>query len=118
MIRKISFLSLILISLLSTGNARAVEPLRVEFAAIEAQNIKFLEVISGITQPLFITNASDGSGRLFIIQRAGQILIYKNGALLPTPFLNIQAIVNSTAGEQGLLSLAFHPNYETNGRFY
>ena len=119
MIRKMSFLLLILISLLSTtGNARAIEPVRAEFAALEAQNIRFLEVTSGINQPLFITNASDGSGRLFIIQRAGQILIYKNGALLPTPFLNIQTIVNSTAGEQGLLSLAFHPNYETNGRFY
>jgi glucose/arabinose dehydrogenase len=119
MIRKISFLSLMLVNLLfSTGKAHASEPVHAEFAALEAQNIKFLEVTSGINQPLLITNASDGSGRLFIVQRAGQILIYKNGALLSTPFLNIQSIVNSLEGEQGLLGLAFHPNYETNGRFY
>jgi len=119
MVARISFLSLILISLFSnTDSAEAIEPARAELAAFEAQNVKFLEVTSGLNQPLLITNASDGTGRLFIVQRAGQILIYKNGALLSTPFLNIQSIVNSSESEQGLLGLAFHPNYETNGRFY
>jgi glucose/arabinose dehydrogenase len=114
MAARISFLSLLLISLFSnTTNVRATE-----FAAFQAPNVRFVELVSGLNQPLFITNASDGSGRLFIIQRVGQILIYKNGALLPTPFLNIQSIVNSSASEQGLLALAFPPNYETNGWFY
>jgi glucose/arabinose dehydrogenase len=85
---------------------------------LETLNVRFIEIASGLNQPLFITHASDSSGRLFIIQRAGQIIIQKNGVLLPTPFLNIQSIVNSSNSEQGLLALAFHPNYETNGRFY
>src|SRR5574341_371797 len=119
MVARISFLSFILISLLSnTAPVRAIDPARSELTVFQAQNVKFLELTSGLNQPLLITNASDGSGRLFILQRAGQILIYKNGALLSTPFLNIQSIVNSSGGEQGLLALAFHPNYETNGRFY
>ena len=119
MVARISFLSLMLISLFSsTGHVSAIEPARAKFAAFDAQHVRFVELVSGLNQPLLITNASDGSGRLFIVQRVGQILIYKNGALLPTPFLNIQPIVNSSEGEQGLLGLAFHPNYETNGRFY
>ena len=119
MVAKISLLSLILISLLShTDNVSAIHSMRAGLAAFEAHHVKFLEVTSGLNQPLLITNASDGSGRLFIIQRAGQILIHKNGALLSTPFLNIQSIVNSSGSEQGLLGLAFHPDYETNGRFY
>jgi glucose/arabinose dehydrogenase len=119
MAARIAFLSLLLISLLSSiGHVSAIGPGHAALAAFDAQNVRFVELVSGLNQPLLITNASDGSGRLFIIQRPGQILIYKNGALLPTPFLNIQSIVNSSGGEQGLLALAFHPNYETNGRFY
>ena len=81
-------------------------------------NVTFREVVSGLTQPIFITNAGDGSERLFIVERAGFIRILKDGNVLPTPFLNIQSIVNHSGSEQGLLALAFHPNYKTNGRFY
>jgi glucose/arabinose dehydrogenase len=119
MLARITFLSLMLISLFSsTGHVSAIEPRPAALAVFDAQHVRFVEMVSGLNQPLLITNASDGSGRLFIIQRLGQILIYKNGALLPTPFLNIQSIVNSSGSEQGLLALAFHPNYESNGRFY
>lgn len=119
MAARTAFLSCILISLLSsTSNVHAVEPARTGRAAFQPQQVRFIEIASSLNQPLQVTNAGDGSGRLFIIQRAGQIRIYKNGASLPTPFLNIQPIVNSSASEQGLLALAFHPNYEVNGRFY
>jgi len=80
--------------------------------------VQLMEVNSGLSQPLAITNAGDGSGRLFIVERAGRIRVVKNGALLSTPFLDIHTIVNSASGEQGLLALAFHPNYENNGQFY
>jgi glucose/arabinose dehydrogenase len=76
------------------------------------------QIATGLTQPVFITNAEDGSERLFIVESAGRIRIVKNGALLSTAYLDIQSIVNSTGSEQGLLALAFHPNYESNGRFY
>jgi glucose/arabinose dehydrogenase len=106
------------ISIFGVFNFSTVHPARAAVTELAAQNVRFLEIASGLNQPIFVTNAGDGSGRLFIIQRAGQIRIQKNGVLLSTPFLNIQSIVNSSGGEQGLLALAFHPNYETNGRFY
>ena len=65
-----------------------------------------------------MANAGDGSGRLFIIQQAGQILILKDGSLLPTPFLDIQDRVGSNGTEQGLLGLVFDPQVTQNGYFY
>ena len=61
---------------------------------------------------------ADGSGRLFVIEKVGRIRIIENDQLLETPFLDITDRVNSTGNEQGLLGLAFHPNYSENGRFF
>ncbi len=74
-------------------------------------------VVSGLTQPTTVTNAGDGSGRIFITQETGQIRIVINGTLLPTPFLDISNLVRQDP-EQGLLGLAFHPDYASNGYFY
>lgn len=74
-------------------------------------------IAQGLTSPLAITNAGDGSGRLFITQQLGQLVIYDGNALLPTPFLDISSRVLN-GGERGLLSVAFHPDYENNGFFY
>ncbi len=79
--------------------------------------IQLEQVASGFTSPVTVTNAGDGSGRLFIVQQPGQILILINGTVLPTPFLDISDLV-SCCGEQGLLGLAFHPDYAANGFFY
>ena len=65
-----------------------------------------------------IQNAGDGSGRLFIVEKPGRILILKGGQLLPTPFLDISAKVGSRYTEQGLLGLAFHPDYARSGLFF
>ena len=85
---------------------------------LDSANVSFQEVIGGLVNPVFITHAGDGSGRIFIVERKGRIRILKNGALLATPFLDIQSIVKSDSSEQGLLGLAFHPNYDANGKFY
>lgn len=77
----------------------------------------FETVVTGLSQPVLATNAGDGSGRIFVVEQAGRIRIIKNGVLLGTPFLEIVSSVKS-GGEQGLLALAFHPSYETNGFFY
>ena len=66
-------------------------------------------------QPLAARAAHDGSGRLFVVEKCGTIRIVENGAVLPTPFLSLSVACNS---EQGLLGLAFHPNYASNGVFY
>ena len=87
-------------------------------APFDPSNVVFRQAVSGLTQPVFITNAGDGSNRLFILERAGLIRIFRDGNLLSTPFLDIQTMVNHSGSEQGLLALAFHPSYKTNGRFY
>jgi glucose/arabinose dehydrogenase len=74
-------------------------------------------VTSGVRQPLLVTHAGDGSGRLFVIEQPGLIRVIQDGALRPEPFLNITARVQS-GGERGLLGLAFHPAYRSNGRYY
>jgi glucose/arabinose dehydrogenase len=73
------------------------------------------EVASGLAFPLYLT-APAGDPRLFIVEKGGTIRIVQNGALLPTPFLDFSAKV-STGGEQGLLGLAFDPQYASTGRF-
>src|SRR5262245_28448844 len=85
---------------------------------IDPSKLQLQPVISGLSQPVLITHADDNSVRRFILERAGTIRIAKNNALLSTPFLNMQSIVNSTGSEQGLLALAFHPQFESNGYFY
>jgi glucose/arabinose dehydrogenase len=75
-------------------------------------------VTGGLTQPVGIAHADDGSGRLFIVERMGVIRIWNGVSLLPEPFLDVSALVDPTGPEQGLLGLAFHPDYETNGFFY
>ena len=101
-------------------------PSEKENGAFDRQNLEFLssdrlffqEVASGLSNPLFIAHAGDASGRLFVLERAGRIRILKNGSLLSTPFLNIVSSIKSSEGEQGLLGLAFHPSFETNGQFF
>ncbi len=78
-------------------------------------------VASGLSAPVEIVTARDFSGRLFVVEQGGRIRIVRNGLVLPTPFLDISPGNGGpvlTGGEQGLLGLAFHPSYATNGRFY
>lgn len=74
-------------------------------------------VASGFIHPVQVTHASDGSGRLFVVEQPGTIRIIQDGAPQDPPFLDITALTVDT-GERGLLGLAFHPNYAQNGLFY
>jgi glucose/arabinose dehydrogenase len=74
-------------------------------------------IVSGLKFPTGIVSPP-GDPRLFVLLKAGPIRIIKDGALLPTPFLELTAKVSSSAGEQGLLGLAFAPDYATSGRFF
>ena len=64
-----------------------------------------------------IKNAADRSNRLFLVQQAGTVLIFKNDQLLDTPFVDLRSLIR-IGQEQGLLSMAFSPNYTATGRFY
>ena len=75
------------------------------------------EFLSGFDQPIAVKNAGDGSGRLFVLERAGTIRVIENGQVQGTLFLDITGQVD-TIGEGGLVGLAFHPNFGANGIFF
>src|SRR5215475_12384379 len=89
------------------------------FTTLEAQTprISLVPVLSGLSQPLFLTSAKDGSNRRFIVEQIGRIRVLQPGATSPTLFLDISSKVLS-GGERGLLGLTFHPQFFTNGLFY
>ena len=103
--KKIFFLLLVLIN--ANCIAQTSPPL-VGYSAV---------VSSGLSSPVDIVNAKDGSNRLFIVQQNGQVRIVSNGNLLPDIFLNIADSL-STGGERGLLSMVFHPGFANNGYFF
>ncbi len=84
-----------------------------------ASAIRTERVASGLNMPIFVTAPADDS-RLFIVEQRGVIKILENGVVLPTPFLDIDALIPNpgTNDERGLLGLAFDPGYASNGRFF
>ncbi len=82
-----------------------------------------VKITGAYLRPLLVTSPPGDTSRLFIVEQDGTIRIVKDGVLLPTAFLNISALTLSPAdpgadNEEGLLGLAFHPNYAVNGLFY
>ncbi len=82
-----------------------------------ATSVKLNPVVTGLRSPVALTDPDDGTSRLFVAEQGGRIRVIKNGSLLSKPFLDISRQA-STGGERGLLGIAFHPNYRTNGKFY
>jgi cysteine-rich repeat protein len=80
-------------------------------------SVASVRVASGLSSPVYVTAPPRDVSRLFIVEQTGRIRILKWGTLLATPFLDVSAKV-SCCGERGLLSMAFDPNYASNGRFY
>lgn len=108
-------ISTLLLATLAAGNAGAQEQ---DVAATEGTGPTLaVELLTNVTSPVEVTNAGDGSGRLFIVDQNGVIRIWDGNSLLATPFLDINTLV-ACCGERGLLGLAFHPNYASNGYFY
>jgi len=83
-----------------------------------AATVKLEEAVRGLDRPVLLTVApGDARRRLFIgEQHRGTVRVVENGKLAPAPFLTISGL--STGNEQGLLGLAFHPQFATNGRLY
>lgn len=79
--------------------------------------LKLTPVATQLRKPLGVV-APVGDPRLFVLEQEGTIRIVKDGVLLPTPFLDLTAKVQSTGLEQGLLGMAFHPDFAQNGKFY
>jgi glucose/arabinose dehydrogenase len=75
-------------------------------------------VASGLNEPMWVAQPP-GSTDLFVVERAGKIKIVRGGNVLATPFLDISAqVLNASGAEDGLLSIAFNPDYATSGRYF
>jgi glucose/arabinose dehydrogenase len=122
---------LLLLGLLTTGLFFANSDRRAELYAAGRDNganqqtttpvISLTSFATGLTQPVAIASSGiAGDERLFVVQQPGQIqLVQANGTVLPTPFLDISGLVNTSgSNERGLLGLTFDPNYAENGYFY
>ncbi len=113
----LAVLFFMLIAALCFAVNRAAAHAPAAHAAQEAAAVPLVPVLSGLSSPVYVTNAHDGSNRLFVIEQPGRIKVLQPNASAPTVFLDITAKVMS-GGEQGLLGLAFHPQFATNGLFY
>jgi len=92
----------------ATGQAVAIDPTR----------YTFVQVAQGFHAPVLVTNAGDGTGRLFVVEQGGTIRVVQNGAVLPQPFIDLTSLVTHGGSEEGLLGLAFDPHYAQSGQFY
>jgi len=99
------------------------EPIITRSTPPDPTQYQLTEVVSGLSKPLYLTHAGDGSGRLFIVEQTGAIWVMQDGVVLSPPFLDLSNIINQDIfnrpfSERGLLGLAFHPNYAENGQFF
>ncbi|MDF1838845.1 MAG: PQQ-dependent sugar dehydrogenase [Planctomycetota bacterium] len=89
-------------------------------APAQGQAIVTTRIANGFASPVFACSPPGDMDRLFVVQRGGQIRIvddlYGNPTRLATPFLTVSGV--TSGGEQGLLGMAFHPDYANNGRFF
>lgn len=77
--------------------------------------------LTGLSRPILIRNAADGSKRLFIVQQGGLIKVLQPGSTTPTDFINLSSKITipvAATDERGLLGMTFHPQFAANGKFY
>jgi glucose/arabinose dehydrogenase len=102
--------------------ARIVTGVVLAFPAGAATPLTTERVATGLASPVYLTHAPGDPSRAFVVEQAGRIRILDLAvdppALRAAPFLDITARVDSVGNEQGLLGLAFHPDFATNGFFY
>jgi len=91
--------------------------LAIQIVNAQAPTLVYQPVISGLSSPVDIVNAGDGTNRIFVVQQGGTIRVYDQSLTFLGNFLTVTGMVTA-GGEQGLLSLAFHPNYNANGYLY
>ncbi len=92
--------------------------LLVESASAQLPNVQRQAYLTGLSSPVFITNAGDGTNRMFVVQQRGLIRVVQPGSTTPTTFIDLSSLVNQTGNERGLLGLAFHPDFENNSYFF
>lgn len=106
--------------IVSASDGRLTVTLAVRITVTDvAESFAVRRVASGLSQPLFLLGRGDGSGRVFIVEKAGQVEILNpaTGLLNPTPFIDLTGVIDP-AGEQGLLGMALAPDFATSRTFY
>jgi glucose/arabinose dehydrogenase len=102
----------------------AVSAPRISLYDIRAEDYTWARFASGFDNPVLLTHAGDGSGRLFGVEQTGMIwIVMPDGETLPEPFLDVslmmtQDVMRGSYTERGLLGLAFHPNFARNRTFF
>jgi hypothetical protein len=76
------------------------EPITTRSAAPDPEQYQFVEVVGGLTRPLYVTHAGDGSGRLFVVEQDGRIWVLNEGILQAPPFLDVSRLVSRGGNEQ------------------
>ena len=109
LLRRLVAAAIVGILVVPTATSAAIVPGNIDVA--------LTPVASGLSSPLLVTHAGDGSNRLFVVEQTGKVRIVKGADLLTADFIDISRAV-SRGGEQGLLGLAFHPSFETNRKLY
>src|SRR5215831_15214998 len=99
------------------GNTASAGRGKTQKLSPSAISIQIVPILTSQNNPVYVTNAHDGSNRLFVVEQPGIIEVLQPGASVPTEFLNISSLVQF-GGEQGLLGLAFHPQFWRNHRFF
>jgi glucose/arabinose dehydrogenase len=80
--------------------------------------VRLEPVYSGFQLPVFLTHAGDGSGRSFVVEKTGRIWVIEGGEVQPTPFLDVSGKITTGGNEQGLLGMAFAPDFAESGHFF
>jgi hypothetical protein len=91
--------------------SRAVVPVRAAAVPAATVGVSLSRVVSGLDQPLLVRSAPDGTSRLFVVEKTGRVRVVVGGRIIGT-FIDVRRLVRSQ-GEQGLLGLAFPPNFAT-----
>lgn len=94
----------------------AAQPVLLAF--LDAAGYRWVKVAQGLRAPVGLGYPPDGSGRLLILEQEGKIRLWQGGDLVSGAFLDLRERVGSRGSEQGLLGIAFHPQYAQNGYFY
>jgi glucose/arabinose dehydrogenase len=80
--------------------------------------LRFRRLAGGLNSPVSLASPKDGTGRIFILEKRGVIKVWNGERIRSVPYLDISGRVNSGGGEQGLLGMAFHPDFKTNRFFF
>ena len=105
---KILLASLVLVGCGSTSDGATVE---------QAEGAVRLQKVGSFDAPVYVTSPPKDNSRLFVVEQGGKVIVVKNGKPLGTPFLDVSDKITS-GSEQGLLSIAFPPDYADSGLFY